>query len=132
MKKNYRIADKGSDRYVAGEVTQFDQKNEMFKRVLWDPELLELGNKFYKSPIHPTEIDGYRLEDYALVNASWLLEDNFGRSCSGGQEDLYSWDWSGQFSYPSVPPGHKIDLDDPIKITSGIKKVASFFGAAMP
>jgi hypothetical protein len=51
VKNNYRSVDKGSDRYVAGEVSQFDQKNEMFKRMLWDPELRELGEKFYKLPI---------------------------------------------------------------------------------
>ncbi len=130
MKKNFRIADKGSDRYIVGEVTQFDQKNEMFKRILWDPKLLELGKKFYNGPVSPTKNAGYRLEDFAMVNASWYLEDNFAKGCRGGQEDLYTWEWDGQFSYPSVPSGFKIDLDDSLKITSGIKKVGSFFGAA--
>ena len=78
MKKNYRIAHKGSDRYVVGEITPYNQKNEMFKRVLWDPKLLELGKKFYHAPVNPTDIAGYRLEDFSLVNASWILEDNQG------------------------------------------------------
>ncbi len=130
MKKNSRFTDKGSDRYVAGEVTRFDQKNEMFKRMLWDPELLELGKKFYKALVFPTKNAGYRLEDFAMVNASWHLEHNFGRSTWGGQEDLYSWNWDGQYSYPRVPSGLKIDLDDPLKITNDIKKAGSFFGAA--
>ncbi|UCE41030.1 MAG: reductive dehalogenase [Candidatus Aminicenantes bacterium] len=129
MKKNYRIADKGSDRYVVGEVTLFDQKNEMFKRMLWDPKLHELGKKYYKTPVLPTNNAGHRLEDLAMVNASWYLEHNFGRSTWGGQTDLYRWDWNGQYSYPLVPSGLKIDGDDPIKITDGIKKVGSFFGA---
>jgi hypothetical protein len=90
MKKNYRIADKGSDRYVIGKISPFDQKNEMFKRMLWDPDLLELGQKFYKAPVFPKKNAGYRLEDFAMVNASWYLEHNFGKSTWGGQEDLYS------------------------------------------
>ncbi len=130
MKKNYRIVDKGADRHVVGNVTQYDQKNEMFKRVLWDPKFLELGKKFYHAPVKPTDIAGYRLEDFSMVNASWLLEDNFGRGCSGGNEDLYSWDWRGQFSYPSVPPGLKADPKNPDDAAAKLKKVASFFGAA--
>jgi epoxyqueuosine reductase len=130
MKKNYRLVDKGSDRYVVGEVKQFDQKNEMFKRMLWDPEMLELGKKFYKEPVFPKKQAGYRLEDLAMVNASWHLEHSFGRGNLGGQRDLYNWDWDGDYSYPRVPSGLKIDLDDPLKITNGIKKAGSFFGAA--
>jgi reductive dehalogenase len=130
MKKNYRIADKGSGRYVVGTVTQFDQKNEMFKRMLWDPELHELGKKFYFQAILPKNRAGYRLEDLAMVNASWTLEHNYGKSTWGGQEDLYDWKWDGQYSYPHVPSGLKIDLENPAKITASVKKVGSFFGAA--
>jgi reductive dehalogenase len=130
MKKNYRKVDKGSDRYVIGGINQFDQKNEMFKRMLWDPEMLELGKKFYKQPVFPKKCAGYRLEELAMVNASWHLEHKFGKSTWGGQRDLYQWDWDGQYSYPHVPSGLKIDYDDPANITAGIKKVGSFFGAA--
>ena len=53
MKKNFKIAEKGSSRYVVGEVKQYDQKNEMYKRMLWDPDLLEVGKKFYIESVYP-------------------------------------------------------------------------------
>lgn len=130
MKKKYRSADKGADRYVVGNVPPFDQKNEMFKRMLWDPEMLELGKKFYGQPTLPKKSHGYRLEDLAMVNASWHLEHGFGKSTWGGQEGLYRWDWDGEYSYPHVPSGLKMETDDPVKITAGIKKIGSFFGTA--
>jgi len=33
----------GARRYVVGEVAPFDQKNEMFRRPVWDEDLLALG-----------------------------------------------------------------------------------------
>lgn len=130
MKKNYKIVDKGSSRYVVGEVRQYDQKNEMYKRMLWDPDLLEVGKKFYVEPVYPKKKPGYQLEDLSLVNASWHLEDNYGMGIWGGKRDLYSWDWDGKYSYPRVPSGLKIDLDDPQSLAKTIKKAARFLGAA--
>ncbi len=39
--------DQGANRYVVGNVTPYDQKNEMFKRCWWDPSMAALGEKFY-------------------------------------------------------------------------------------
>lgn len=129
VRKNYDFVTKGTDRYVVGEITQFDQKNEAYKRMLWDPKLLKVGQKFYREPVYPKNEPGYRLEDMAMVNASWHVEDNFGRGIWGGKNDLYSWDWTGKYSYPRVAPGLKIDLEDSPKITHHVKKAANFFGA---
>lgn len=127
--KNYNIAEKGADRYVVGKIDQYDQKNEVYKRMLWDPKLLKVGKKFYRDPVYPKNKAGYRLEDLSMVNASWHVEDHFGRGIWGGKEDLYSWSWEGKYSYPRVPPGLKIELDNLQKITQNIKRAASFFGA---
>jgi len=35
------------------------------------------------------------------------------------------------FEYPRVPPGLKIDTDDPAGVTRNLKKAATFFGAAL-
>ena len=131
MKRNFKIVEKGSCRYVVGEVKQYDQKNEMYKRMLWDPELLKLGKKFYIDPVYPKSQAGYRLEDLSMVNASWHLEDNYGMGIWGGNKDLYAWDWDGKYSYPRVPRGLKIAPDDPQSLTSGIKKAGMFFGAVI-
>ena len=130
MRKKNNFAGAGADRYVVGEIAQYDQKNEVYKRMLWDPMLLQVGQKFYRDQAHPKNQPGYRLEDFAMVNASWHVEDNFGRGIWGGKEHLYSWDWEGKYSYPRVAPGQKMNLDDPQKITLHIKKAATFFGAA--
>lgn len=129
MKKNFKIAKKGSSRYVVGKVHQYDQKNEMYKRMLWDSELLKLGKKFYVDPVYPQNQVGYRLEDLSMVNASWHLEDNYGMGIWGGKRDLYAWDWEGKYSYPRVPQGLKAALDDPLSLTQGVKKAGLFFGA---
>lgn len=131
MRKNYNIVEAGADRYVVGKIEKFDQKNEAYKRMLWDPKLLKVGKKFYWDAVYPKNQPGYRLEDFAMVNASWHVENSFGRGIWGGKEHLYSWDWEEKYSYPRVPPGQKINLDNPQKITTHVKKVATFFGAAM-
>ena len=57
------LGGKGAGRYVVGEVRQFDQKNEMFKRPFWDPEMLDLGQRFYRNEVMPKDKPGYRLCD---------------------------------------------------------------------
>ena len=44
---------------------------------------------------------------------------------------MYAWQWDQIFEYPRVPPGLKIDTDNPAEVTSGIKKVATFFGTCL-
>ena len=126
-----RFMDKGASRYVVGHVEGFDQKNEMFRRPLWDPKMLDLGRKFYKSEVPPRDKPGYRLQDQAMVNAAWHLENAFARGVLGGRMGLYAWDWDGKFDYPLVPPGLKITVDDPVEVTRNIKQVATFFGASL-
>jgi len=52
--------------------TCFDQKNEMFKRALWDPAMQPYGKRYYKEAFYQENV-GYRKIDYALRNASWNL-----------------------------------------------------------
>ena len=51
--------EQGASRYVVGKVEQFDQKNEMFKRALWDEEQLRYGKRFYREAKY-REKAGYR------------------------------------------------------------------------
>ncbi|HJO63485.1 MAG TPA: reductive dehalogenase [Desulfobacterales bacterium] len=126
-----RFVDQGADRYVVGNVTQFDQKNEMFCRPLWDEEMLDLGKKFYMTEVPPRNKPGYRLKDQAMVNAAWHLENTFAQGVAGGRMGKYAWEWDQIFEFPLVPPGLKIDLDNPAEVTDGIKRVAKFFGSAL-
>jgi reductive dehalogenase len=126
-----KFVDTGARRYVVGNVTQFDQKNEMFCRPFWDEEMLDLGKKFYMTEVPPKGKPGYRLKDQAVVNAAWHLENTFAQGVAGGRMGMYAWEWDKIFEYPLVPPGLKIDIDDPIEVTKDIKKAVTFFGASL-
>ena len=129
--KTVNSIDQGAGRYVTGDVRPFDQKNEMFKRPFWDPQMQPLGKKFYYDRVMPKDRPGYRLEDQAMVNAAWHLENTCAQGVRGGRMGLYAWDWDGKFEFPRVPPGLKISTADPAAVTRQVKKAALFFGAAL-
>ncbi len=51
------------------------------------------------------------------MNAAWHLENSFAKGVMGGREGLYAWD--RKFSYPRVPSGLRITVDDPMKGNKG-------------
>lgn len=126
-----KFVDTGARRYLAGEVKPFDQKNEMFCRPLWDEKMLDLGEKFYMTPVPPRDQPGFRLKDQAMVNAAWHLENTFAQGVAGGRMGMYAWEWDQIFEYPRVPAGLKIDPHNTRAITGGIKRAAAFFGASL-
>jgi len=130
MKKVNHV-EKGSERYVAGKIEPFNQKNEMFKRPFWDSKVQASGNKFYEELVPPRDKPGCRLYDQSLVNASWTLENSFGGSVSGDTKDLYSWKGEDKFSYPRIPQGLKVSVDNPEILSQIVKKAATFFGASL-
>ncbi|GAH33599.1 putative reductive dehalogenase (rdhA), partial [marine sediment metagenome] len=120
---------KGADRYVVGKVERFDQKYEMFSRIRW--ALPAVCRKLFFTTKMPDETkSGYTLHDAAFRNAAWDLERNYGRGNRGGKEFLYSWDREPSFEF-MLPPGLRITVDDPVKETRDVKKVAKFFGASL-
>ena len=128
---NVEFVDTGARRYVVGNLNPFDQKNEMFCRPLWDEKMLGLGEKFYMTEVPPKDKPGFRLKDQSMVNAAWHLENTFAQGVAGGRMGMYAWEWEQIFEFPLVPPGLKIDGDDPRAITNDIKKAANFFGASL-
>ena len=85
----------GADRYVVGKVERFDQKNDMFKRAMWDPSQLDVGRKFFSPKDFPEMIRrnklGYTFEDAALTDAAWHLEREFAQGNRGGRQGLFAW-----------------------------------------
>jgi reductive dehalogenase len=116
---------------VVDRIEPYDQKNEMFKRPFWDPQMLDLGERFYRKPVLPRDKAGYRLKDQALVNAYLRLENEFARGVRGGRMGLYDWSWDGHYDYPRVPPGLTPNERDPAANSRGVKKAAAFFGTCM-
>ncbi len=106
---------------------RFDQKNEMFKRALWDERMRPYGRMFYKEVNYQEKI-GFRKIDYALRNAAWNLEWSAGFGNSRSNFGLYAWE--------GVPARirHYLETGDPLKespeaMSKIIKQVARFFGA---
>jgi len=115
-------------KYIVGPVERFDQKNEMFKRPRWQPELRQLGQDVF-SPVPPQEQkDGYGIRERALQNAAWYMETGFAEGVRIHNTGLYSWE-SQSIGLTPIPPEFKYEVTDPAQMSGTIKKVARFFGA---
>ena len=106
---------------------RFDQKNDMFKRVLWDEKMKPYGEKYYKQVIYQ-EKAGYRKVDYAFRNASWNLEWSAGFGNVRSNSGLYSWEGVNDRIKLYVEAGDSV-RESPRDMSRIIKKVALFFGA---
>jgi len=120
---------KGTSAYIVGEVKRFDQKNEMFKRSVWDPQFQDIGTKFFGRPKYPKNKDGFNLEDLAFSAAGWYIERAFARGNIIHNTGMYSWDPIPDAT-KVIPPGSKLRVDDTKRMSKHIKKVAEFFGAS--
>jgi len=121
---------KGADRYVVGEVERYDQKNEMYKRVRWDPSVQDIGQRFFGTIMPNENRPGYTLQDLAFKNAAWYLELGFAKGVISGKEGLYAWE-AKQLGESKPPTGLKVTVDNPARMTKVIKKAARFFGASL-
>lgn len=126
---------KGTDKYIAGTVDRFDQKNDMFKRATWDPDFRGLDKKLWgESP--PAEKEGLTLEDRALENAGWYVKwgvgkVGFAKGVRMHTAGLLSWESQSEASRRPLPHGTKLTATDPATMSRHIKKVAKFLGASM-
>jgi len=120
---------KGASRYVVGDVSRFDQKNEMFKRRRWD-ESVAWSAKFDDVHMPQEDKPGYTLRDLFFANTCWWLEIEFAKGVISGKEGLYAWD-AKQWGETKPPKGLKLAVNDPLEITRVIKKAARFFGASL-
>lgn len=126
MKPNYIKS--GAERYVEENIEPFDEKNMMFRRIMWD--MPKLAKDLYFTPKMPQEKTGYTQIDNAFRNASWDLERDFGMGNRGGGQMLLDWKRlpKGEFA---PPPGLQLKNENPSKLTGVIKKASRFFGASL-
>ena len=106
---------------------RFDQKNEMFKRSLWDEKMKSHGIRFYRE-VKYREKAGYRQIDYALRNAAWNLEWGFAQGNSRSNSGLYAWEGVNDKIRQYIETAKPIK-NSPEENSRIIKKVARFFGA---
>ena len=116
-------------KYSAQGVQPFNQGDEMWKRPRRDIEMKEVGKAFYKHQL-PQGRPGYNRQDIAFRNAGWFLESKFARGIYESNFGLYSWDDKVQ-GMSELPKGLKFDPKDLAYNTRMVKKVATFFGAAL-
>jgi epoxyqueuosine reductase len=91
---------------------RFDQKNEMFKRAVWEEEMKPYIQRFYREAVFK-EKAGYRKIDYALRSASWNLEWSAALGNSRSNYGLYAWE--------GVPEKIRlwVEKDGPVKGSPG-------------
>ena len=106
---------------------RFDQKNEMFKRSLWDEKMLPHGMRFYRE-VKFQEKMGYRKIDYSFRNASWNLEWGAGFGNSRSNSGLYSWEGVNDRIRHYVKSGDPVKAS-PEQMSRSIKRAARYFGA---
>ena len=106
---------------------RFDQKNEMFKRSVWDKGMRPHARRFYED-VQYQDNAGYRKLDYAFRNAAWNLEWGFGFGNARSNSGLYSWDAIPEKMRRFVEAGERVQ-DPPEAMSRGIKRVARFLGA---
>jgi len=106
---------------------RFDQKNEMFKRAVWDEDYRPWSDRLSKEPLYQEKI-GYRKIDYALRNASWNLEWGAAQGNFRSNHGLYAWE--------GVPERVRLwaEKDGPVQgspeeMSHVVKKAARHLGA---
>ena len=119
-----------SNNQILKTLQRFDQKKDMFRRRLLEPEWIQKAEEFGNLG----EVIGkpnYPPEGYVLTAASWYVEDFFGGGNTGAKEKgLYSTE-SRMPGGSGIPPGMGINFSDKTEITKKIKKSARLFGASL-
>jgi reductive dehalogenase len=99
----------------------------MFKRARWEEKMKPYAKRFYEE-VRFFNKPGYRKVDYALRNAAWSLEHNFGMGNSRSNSGLYEWSGVSEKIKPYIETGRPI-IESPEEMSKSIKEAARFFGA---
>lgn len=127
MKPEIRL--KGADAYVVGQYRRFDQKDGMFKRVVWDESVKELGE--WDTMLPDNDKPGFALQDIAFSHAGWYIAGGTTEDPPEAHKGLLAWENTRWYSGGLRPNAERVEVDDPGKITKAIKKVAKFYGASL-
>ena len=117
--------------HVLRDFERFNQKNDIYSRAFWDPEVRsQKTDRFfetYRTPLKEWKTaDGFTQRDYALRNASWHLPDFFaelkeGQNRREGFQDPFTVHREG--------PEQRVPVDSPEEMSREVKRVARVFGA---
>ncbi|PCH79890.1 MAG: reductive dehalogenase [Hyphomicrobiales bacterium] len=115
---------------VTEDFVRFNQRNDIFSRAFWDKRIRnKRSDAFfasYRMEAAPRRGDGFTQRDFALRNASWLISDIISdRSAADGKREGFQA--SIRSDTPVAP--EKVEVDDPGKMATEIKRISKFFGA---
>jgi reductive dehalogenase len=122
--QNRKHADAGVGFPVPG--YQFDQKNDIFRRGLWDEPFDGLWDQFFDAKYKDTP--GWRKLDYAALTAAFNVEKGFALGCSQSNFGLYSWEEKNPDVDFFAKMGDRVK-GSPREMARWVKKVAHHFGA---
>jgi epoxyqueuosine reductase len=126
-------------KYIAGPVSEFDQKNTMFMRVAWDETVNGKLDDWSFTGV-PKDKAGYTQQDLAFrwaarhgVNMGLfnISKPNVAPLNQAISDVLNNPQYGGRFTRYRSPDGAKVDVKDPEIMTRDIKKAAKFFGAGI-
>jgi epoxyqueuosine reductase len=119
---------------VAEDFAPFDQRNDVFSRANWDPDVRDAkAAEFWAAYIMPNararKADGFSQQDYALRNAAWHFTKAFATLKSGDEGRHEGFNDTFTLHGPGWP--EKWDVGDPAAAAGEVKRVAQLFGADM-
>ena len=124
-------SDESAGFQVGPEFRRFSQKDDIFCRSFWDPEVRsDRSDMFYETYRTPKmkwrDVDGFRQRDYALRNASWHVTDIFAELRQEGDRREGFLD---PYTVLREGPGVRQAVASPEEGAREIKHVARTFGA---
>lgn len=129
-KQRYSESDRAAGIETTDEFTPFTQRDDIFTRAFWDPAIrsAETDAFFasYRMSAAPRRGEGFRQEDFALRNASWIISDILSErgAAEGRREGFQS---AIRYDTPIAPT--RFEVADPSQMAAKIKGVARLFGA---
>jgi len=116
--------------HVSDDFQPFTQRNDVFSRAFWDDTIRSKRTdsffNSYRMEAAPRRGAGFTQKDFALRNAAWLMSDVISnRSADQGRREGFQAPIANDT--PVAPDA--IAIDDPEKMASEIKRIATFFGA---
>jgi epoxyqueuosine reductase len=119
---------------ISDEFERFDQRNEIYCRSEWDPEIKsDKGTAFFRSHNMPharaRKADGFGQLDYALRNASWHVTNvlrDIRREKDGRKEGFFDTFTSHEDGWPDKYP-----FDSPESATQNLRRAATSIGVGM-
>ena len=108
---------------------RFDQKNEMFKRSIWDPKFKKQHQRFYEDVVYKDK-PGWTKADHALRNAAWNLEWSHAFGLAASNHGLFDWNAVAPKAERFINAGERV-TGSPEEMSALIKAAALRLGAGL-